>query len=191
MTTTIGQEYDHIDISDGTDTVQHYLKDTVARRNIALIFDPGNNLLSSGSSTDSFNNVTVTYSNGHFRVEGIANNSGGRTRRFTPITLPAGTYVAKVVNFNPRSGSYPELFLQNNSNAILTAISVPTPADATITLSSEGLVYLGINVVSGRTYDSDFDVQLEAGSQSTVFVPPTGTAVDYVARYLLNTLLNN
>ncbi len=39
MATTIGHEYDHISISDGTDQVVHYLKDATARNNAVKLYN--------------------------------------------------------------------------------------------------------------------------------------------------------
>ena len=147
------------------------------------IVEKGPNLISGNAVTQEYNNVVVTYQNGHVNVTGIADNSGGRTRSLAEVTLPAGTYTARVHNVDAHSKNYPEIFVQNKAdNSIIASVGVQTPADATITLAAETTVFIGVNVVDMRQYDSDFDFQLEAGFSSTEYIPPFGSATDYYAR---------
>jgi len=69
MSTITGNEYDHITISDGTDQTIHYLKDTVAREDIA-------NLKSALYST---NNTTITgFANVQYNVDGSTSSASAR-----------------------------------------------------------------------------------------------------------------
>lgn len=169
----------------GTDVDAIVLANDISalREGIENIVEKGPNLIQADAAVQGFNGVVVTYKNGHVNVTGTANNSGGRTRILAEVTLPAGTYTARVFNVDAHSKDYPEIFVQNKAdNSIVSSVAVPTPADATITLAAQTTVFIGVNVVSGRQYDSDFDFQLEAGSSSTEYMPPFGSATDYYAR---------
>ena len=147
------------------------------------IVEKGPNLISADAAVQGYNGVVVKYQNGHVNVTGTANNSGGRTKSLAEVTLPAGTYTARVFNVNAHEKAYPEIFVQNKADSsIIASVGVQTPADATITLAAQTTVFIGVNVVSGRQYDSDFDFQLEKGSASTEYMPPFGSATDYYAR---------
>ena len=169
----------------GTDAVAVVIANNIStlREGLENLVEKGQNLIPAKAAIQGFNGVVVTYKNGHVNVTGTADNSGGRTRSLAEVTLPAGTYTARVHNVDAHSKAYPEIFVQDKSdNSIIASVGVQTPADATITLAAQKTVFIGVNVVDTREYDSDFDFQLEAGSSSTAYMPPFGSATDYYAR---------
>lgn len=143
------------------------------------------NVLPKAPKSSTVNNVDIDYADGVFTFDGTATGGGGRTTKLTDVfTLKAGTYTAKVSNV------VADMYLQNSSgNTILATLNVLTAV--TFTLSADTNVYLGVNTVNAREYNHTEQVQIEAGSTSTTFTPPSyATAIDKAVREHLDDINN-
>ena len=137
----------------------------------------------SGNGTVAVLGLSALFNDGVLTVSGTATGSGGRLNRIIgPFTLAAGTYTLSRSLDNATNLS---IMLQNAANSTVLA-NAYNNTPATFTLDAETSVFVGINVVSGRTYDVNVNVQLEKGSNETPYVAPSIiTAIDETARNLL------
>lgn len=133
-----------------------------------------------GKSVSIYGTLVETSSVGKIKITGTATSSGGRTTKLcTPFTLPAGSY-RMVFSATPVA----EIFVEKVSGDTIIA-QKSSPA---FTLDSATDIYIGANVVSGRTYSDVFGIAIFADQSKTDY-KPTITAVDFVARAQISELL--
>lgn len=142
------------------------------------IMPKGNGSITLGTTVD------ITYSNGNFSCSGTATTQGGRLVHLLDFSLPAGTYTVSAHNIT-YSGDEPRMYLTNSSNNnIIAVFDKPTADPKTFTINTATNVFVGVNIDNESEYDYTCNLQLEEGSTKTDYLPPTGTAVDLVARKL-------
>ena len=138
------------------------------------VTEPTDNIIKLQDSSFTVNATTVeTFSFGKMKITGTASSSGGRTTKLcTPFSLPAGSY-RLVFSDIPVA----EVFVETQSgDTIIAQKSAPT-----FTLNAATSVYIGVNLVSGRTYSDDFGIAIFADQNKTEYIP-TITAKDLTAR---------
>jgi len=120
MATVTGNEYDHITISDGTNSTVHYLKDTAARNNLINMLNTID--IMTDKSTYGNNNTAVT-NNGDGSVT-IGTTDNGNTTFGSPIELTAGDYylygvpngIAFLTTVETASSSYTNRVFENSGS---------------------------------------------------------------------------
>ena len=140
----------------------------------AVVTEETDNIVELQDTTVPVYGTTVeTFSFGRIKISGTASSTGGRTTKLcSPFSLPAGSY-RLVLSATPLA----EVYLETQSgDTIIAQISAPT-----FTLNAETSVYIGVNVVSGRTYSDYFGIAIFADQNKTEYIP-TITAKDLTAR---------
>ena len=142
------------------------------------ITEPSKNLFPiTGIGIVNIKDVGVEYNDGVLTLNGTATSSGGRVERLiAPITLEAGvyTYSSDVSN---------ALYIQDLSNNIISRLDIGNVKYNTFELAEETSVYIGINVISGNTYNEVYHIQLEKNSFPTLWTKPSSiSAIDTYAR---------
>lgn len=122
-------------------------------------------LLNDGTYTIGNTGATATILNGEISVNGTTVNSGGRTTRLSDyFILHAGTYyISPVISASPYVRSY----LNKKSDNTVVGYS----SGSAFTVSEDTEVYFGINIESGKTYDTTLTPQLEFGSTAHAYEP--------------------
>lgn len=113
--------------------------------------------------------VTVTITDGIMNISGTASSNGGRTTKLTnDFLLKAGTYYIATNRTND------EAFYINNA---ATNAAINTGDNRTFTLAADTLVYGGINVTGGKTYDGTPKPMVNVGSSALPYEPYSGISV--------------
>ena len=108
----------------------------------------GVNLLKLKNGVYNVRGVDVTVSNGTITANGTATDGGGRFVELSEyFTLKAGTYYIK--SFYNDTGLTPYLQTSASSPAINSG------DNRSFTISEDAEVYLGVNVVNGKTYEGE------------------------------------
>lgn len=144
MATTTGNDYDHITLSNGTDSTIHYLKDTVAREDLIKVknqigvsevttgFTTGKYIATSGTTVD----ITTLVTNGQFMC-GVFDCSEGD---YFTITGSAGS--------TPRLWC----FIDSSGNSLEVAANGAT-GNETIIRAPKNTVKLVVNFVAANTHE--------------------------------------
>lgn len=115
-------------------------------------------------SVSLYGTLVETSSVGTMKITGTATSNGGRTTKLcTPFTLPAGSY-RMVFSATPVAEIYVE---KVSDDTIIAQKSFPA-----FTLDSATAIYIGANVVSGRTYSDVFGIAIFADQSETAEVVP-------------------
>ena len=121
--------------------------------------------------------VNCVYVDGNLSRSGTSTGGGGRLVPLThSFTIPAGTYTF----FIETTGATVFIEKTSDDSIIATAVNnVPT----TFTLTEDTVVYLGMTVADNTTYNDNYNIQLEEGTEKTQYQKPSyKTAYDKVAR---------
>ena len=140
----------------------------------AVVTDKTDNLVKLQDATVPVYGTTVeTFSFGRIKISGTASSTGGRTTKLcTLFSLPAGSYRLVL-----SATQLAEVYLETQSDDTIIA----QKSSPNFTLDAATSVYIGVNVVSGRTYSDDFGIAIFADQNKSEYLP-TITAKDLTAR---------
>lgn len=162
--------------------------DSVARSELTEItsfVERSVNLLPSASKNTTVNNVACVYNDGVITRNGTSNADGGRlTALADDFILSAGTYTFWAY---PTGATF---FIEKKSDNTIVATAI-NDVPATFTLDADTLVYIGMTIVNGVTYNDSYQLQIESGSSKTAFEKPSFvTLTDIEARETANLSLD-
>lgn len=148
----------------GTNAMGSIVVDDVSCKNLATF----------GYGSTTANQVTTTFNNSSFTIDGTANASGFSFQKVV-CTLPAGTYTLSTkLASGSKSGTSFQMTLVSATTTYVTIPSNTTDKIATFTLTeqTELKFRLYINNSNSMTFNNMvLNVQIEKGSEATTWTP--------------------